>query len=52
MRWLGEALQLLGAVLVCAGATVLAPWLGLLVAGAALVAVGYLIEEGRDGGTG
>jgi len=44
MSRLSTALELVGALLVAGGAAVLAPWLGLVVAGLGVFAVGVALD--------
>lgn len=49
MRLLGSLLQILGLAAVATGGWLLVPWLGVLLAGAALFAVGYQLEALHTG---
>lgn len=40
--------ELVGAALIVAGASLVAVWVGLVVAGAAFIAAGYLLGEGTE----
>jgi hypothetical protein len=44
MKKLATAMQLVGLVILAAGAALLAPWLGLIVLGAGVIVAGVVLE--------